>query len=337
MVDFRDRVAAALRARISPKGGVAIKKLANGIGRSAETIRLWLNGDTAIKVEDLAAVARYLKDPTLVAEIFRDLDAATVRKRFLWFTDRGFCNDAPAGHAEFVRRHLGLSPLLPGDGAVYALRNLGWVELTASGTAARLRYHAKGIKRGAAQAARGWLLDHADRIFSLSRAVFVGFEWAEAAELSVARIVAELDLAAPPSAVPLCRSERKPLDLLPSRLGEVLRAWRHAPDDAEAAAHAVRLGGRFSIFAADDAGSVICHRLGQIMRMPRRECEGANLLTWSDPPYAAELRRAVLEAREDGPTHREVRGPIFGPPRHFNRLALPVGDNIVTVTELRRN
>ena len=338
MVEFRDRVSDALRSRISPRGGVAVKKLASGIGRSAETIRLWLNGAVAIKAEDLAAVARYLKDPTLISDVFRDFDGSTAtRKQYLWFTDAGFAHDAPGGHADFVRRHLGLSPLLSGDCAAYAMRNLGWVELTTAGATARLRYHAKGVKRSAAQAARKWLLEREQRIVSVSRAVFVGFEWVNASDLTVARLAAELDLAAPPVSAPLRKSERKALDLLPTRLGEVLRAWRNEPREAIVAAAAVGLAGRLNIFAADDAGNVICRRLGPMLRMPRSECEGADLLAWADPAYSAELRRAILEAGEEGSTYTDVQCPVFGSPRDFDRLSLRMADSIVTLTEVRSN
>ena len=333
MTDFRDRVSDALRARMSPKRGVAIKRLGSAIGRSAETIRLWLNGAVAIKAEDLAAVARYLKDPTLISDVFRDLDGSTSpHERFLWFTDAGFGEDAPRGHGDFARRQLGLSPHFSGDSAAYAMRNFGWVELAVCGVTARLRYHAKGVKRSAAQAARGWLLDRQDRIVNVSRAVLVDFEWADAAKLTVASIASELELAAPAALPPLRKSERKALDLLSSRLGEVLRTWGNEPGDALRVAAAVGLAGRSNIFAADDAGNVICRRLGSALAMPH-QCVGANLLAWSDPAYSVELRHAILESREDGPTYTDVRSPIFGPQRHFARLSLPIGDTMVTVTE----
>jgi transcriptional regulator with XRE-family HTH domain len=336
MSRVRQRVAEALRARVSPRGGVAVKKLAQGIGRSSEAIRQWLNGEAAIKAEDLAAVARYLKDPALISEVFRDLDPPPARERFLWFTDGGLAHDAPAGHSDFVRRYVGLPLHVAGDCSVYAMRSLGWVELTTCGTGARIRYHAKGLNRAAAQATRDWLLGRADQIISVSRAVFIGIEWAHAPALTVVNVAAELDLAASSIGTPRRRVARKSLDLLTPRLGKILSAWQNERDDAIRAAQAVGLTGRLSVFAADDAGNVICHRIGPTVRMPHHECEGANLLAWSDPAYSAELRRAILEAREDGPTYTEVESPIFGPPAHYDRLTLPMADSIITITELRR-
>jgi hypothetical protein len=332
-MDLRRRVAAALRARLAPRADVSIKALAAGIGRSGETVRLWLNGAVSIKAEDLAAVVRYLKDPGLLAEVFDDL-AQAPRERPLWFTDDGQCREALAGHREYVRRHLGLPLAAGGDLAAYALRNLGWLELTAS-PAARVRYHGKGIAPKAADAARVWLLHRRGGIVSVTRSVFVGSECATAAGLTVDGVARELALIAAPERVRRAASERKSLDLLPPRLGRILRAWADSPEAAIGAAASVGLDGRTSIFGADDAGNVVCLRLGHVLRMPRDDCEGANLLAWADPVYGAELRRAIIDARDDGPTYHEIRIPVFGTIRHFDRLTLQVGGNMVTVTELR--
>jgi RimJ/RimL family protein N-acetyltransferase len=332
-LDLRDRVAAALRARLAPRGDVTIKALAAGIGRSGETVRLWLNGAVAIKAEDLAAIVRYLDDPRLLAEIFGDL-VQPPAERPLWFTDDGQCREALAGHGEYVRRHLGLPVAAAGDFAAYALRNLGWVEMT-FGAALRLRYHGKGVAAGAAGAARAWLLDRAPRIVSVTRSVFVASEWATASGLTVDGVAGELALAAVPDRLRRVASERKSLDLLPVRLRKVLSAWGDSPEAAIRAAAAVGLDGRTSVFSADDAGNVVCQHLGHALRMPRADCEGTNVLAWSDPAYGAELRRALIEARDEGPTYNEIRIPVFGTIRHFDRLTVQVGGNMVTVTELR--
>ena len=332
-MDLRDRIAAALRSRLGPRAGPSIKALAAGIGRSGETVRLWLNGAVAIKAEDLAAVARYLEDPRLLDEIFGDLIRAP-RERPLWFTGDGQCREALAGHGDYVRRYLGLPMAAGGDLAAYALRNLGWLEMTV-GAAARLRYHGKGIAPRAADSARRWLLDHRGGIASVTRSVFVGSEWATASGLTVDGLARELALSAAPTSLRHAASERKPLDLLPACLGKILRAWSDSREAAIKAAASVGLDGRTSIFSADDAGNVVCLRLGHALRMPRADCEGTNLLAWADPVYGAELRRAVIDGRDDGPAYSEIRIPVFGTIRHFDRLALQVGGNIVTVTELR--
>ena len=332
-MDVRSRVAAALRARLGPRAGVSVKALAAGIGRSGETVRLWVNGAAAIKAEDLAAVVRYLKDPSLLNEVFGDLVQAH-RERPLWFTDDGQCREALAGHGEYVRRHLGLPMTAGGDLAAYALRNLGWLELRV-GAVARLRYHGKGISPRAADAARAWLRDHGRGIGSVTRSVFVGAEWATASDLSVDGVARELALVAAPGGIRGAAAERKPLDFLPARLGKILRVWADSPEAAIGAAASVGLDGRTSIFGADDAGNVVCVRLGHALRMPRADCEGVNLLAWADPVYGAELRRAVIDARDDGPTYNVIRVPVFGTIRHFDRLTLQVGGNMVTVTELR--
>jgi transcriptional regulator with XRE-family HTH domain len=328
MQDTRARVSAALRSRLAPRGAIAVKEVAEGIGRSGEAVRQWLNGEAAIKAEDLAAIARYLRDPLLVGEVFGDV-AQVVRERRIWFTDRGCCHDAAAGHADFARRYLGLPAHTADDLAVYAIRNLGWLEVTTAGAGARLRYHAKGLKLESAKAARAWLLNHAATIANVTRSVMVGEEWLTASGLSADDVAAGLALVQ--SATPYM-GERCGLDLLPPRLGAILAAWRSSPHDALNAAGAAGLAGRASIFSID-GDDVVCRWLGSSIKISR-DCVGKNLLGWSDPAYGGELRCAVADAKRDESTYTRCAGPVWGVGRRFDRLALKVADSVITITEL---
>jgi hypothetical protein len=331
MDTMRSRLSAALRARLAPNTGIHVKQLAGAIGRSGEAVRQWLAGEAAIKAEDLAAVAEFFGEPSFLMEVFGDLAVSATRETRLWFTDRGICHEASGGHGDLVRRHLSLPGHIAGDVAIYAMRNLGWVELTAAAASARLRYHAKGIKPGAAAAARSWLLERNQRIASVSRAAFVGIEWVEASGLAVAAVAGELALAA---AAPRSRKvERRTLDGLPPRLGAVYRAWRGSQANVLDVAAGVGLGARVNIFTADDGGNVHCRWIGPEVRALPRECVGANVLGWSDPIYGAELRCSILEAREEAATFTELQIPMFGETVRFDRLALDVAGYIVTITE----
>lgn len=332
MQDIRSRVSDALRSRLSPVGPVAVKQLAGNIGRSGEAVRQWLNGEAGMKVEDLAAVARCLHDPSIIAEILGDA-ANQTSARALWFTESGALREAVAGHGEFARRYFGLSPLVKGDPAVYAMRNSGWLELSVSGRSARLRYYAKALASAAAGAARQWLLSHSASIASVTRSVMIGAQWCEASGLSVDGVASELALVAGP---PVCRpsTERKPLDLLPAKLGAIFRAWQQMPDDTLNAAGAVGLAGRASIFTADTGGNVCCQWLGPSIKIPR-EPPGSNLRSWRDPIYGDELRRSVLDARAEEVTYTRLDIPIYGVRRQFDRLALRLEGSVVTVTEIR--
>jgi hypothetical protein len=209
--------------------------------------------------------------------------------------------------------------------------NCGAVELKVRGTVVHLRYHAKGIARAAAEATRDWLIAHAHCISGVSRSVFIGTEWIKETDLPMASVARELTITTSSSS---WRKERKVLDLLPPRLGEVLRAWHIAPDDVLNAAGSLGLGNRASMFTADEAGNVVCGWLGPALNMPR-DCVGRNVLGWSDPAFGAEMRCTILEAREETATYSEIEIPVFGTIRHFERLSLKVCGDIVTITELR--
>ncbi len=114
-----------------PNSGVHLEQLAGALGRSGEAVRQWAAGEAGIKACDLYEVARFLDDPALIAEIYGDLGLhaeAAASGRCVWFTHRGTHN-APAGHADFARRFLGLPLTVPGDAATYAMRNCGWVSV----------------------------------------------------------------------------------------------------------------------------------------------------------------------------------------------------------------
>jgi hypothetical protein len=334
MVDIRSRVSNALRRRLAPNTGVHVKQLAGSIDRSGETVRLWLAGAADIKAVDLAAIAESLRDPSIIDEIFgTTAQLRPLGERSWWFLDDGTSHDSAASDGGLPPHHSRLSAY-QGDVSfpLYMMRDCGAMELKVRDALVHLRYHAKGIARAAAEATRNWLIAHAHRISDISRSVFIDTEWIKAANLPVASVAHELTITTSLS-LPW-RKERKVLDLLPPRLGKVLHAWRNAPGDVLNAAGSVGLGNRASMYTADEAGNVVCGWLGPALNMPR-DCVGRNVLGWSDPAFGVEMRHTILEAREESATYTELKIPVFGTIRHFDRLSLKVYDGVVTITESR--
>ena len=92
MPDVRARIADALRRRLYPNSGVHLKQLSGALGRSGEAVRQWAAGEAGIKACDLYEVARFLNDPSLVADIYGDLGIEARQDsncRRVWFTLAG--------------------------------------------------------------------------------------------------------------------------------------------------------------------------------------------------------------------------------------------------------
>lgn len=333
MNEPRDRIASALRRRLYPNSAVHLKQLADAVGRSGEAVRQWAAGEASIKASDLYEVARFLNDPTLIAEIFGEVgladDAAALARhgrRCVWFTHRG-AHDAPAGHAEFARRFLALPATVSGDAATYALRNCGWaaVEMHQDRRAV-LAYDDRGIIPSVAGLARDWLLARAPIIACVHRRVLVGHRWIEAgqrdAEVSAAAVWRAAEIARSPHRVPW-RVERLALDAVPEFV-PLMRAYGEAPARFVEAAAAMGELPKCSLLRVSDGGTVESLSIGSAVDLPRRELVGGNILARPDSAYAAVLHHQMLDAT-DGPSVHWLRGSILGAPRSYIRAAFYAG------------
>lgn len=332
MADVRERIADALRRRLYPNSGVHLKQLAHAVGRSGEAVRQWAAGEASIKAEDLYEVARFLDDPALIAEVFGELglsveaDGVPQRgQRCVWFTHKG-THEAPAGHADFARRFLGLPLTVSGDASVYAMRNCGWaaVELRQDRRAV-LAYDDRGILPGPAAGARDWLLARAPIIEAVRRRVLVGQRWIEAgekdAELSAAAVWRAAEIARSPHRVPW-RVERLALDAVPEFM-PLLRAYNEAPARIVEAAAAMGELPKCSLLRVS-GGAVESLSIGSAVDLPRGELVGGNILARADSAYAAVLHQHMTDAT-DGPSIHWLRGSILGTPRSYIRAAFYAG------------
>lgn len=352
MMDLRTRVAGALRSRLAPNTGVHTKQLAHGIGRSTEAIRQWLNAETAIKAEDLAAVARFFGDPRFLGEVYGDLlpgasrrqqptIAAPSRDLFLWFTSKGVTHDAPAGHADFARRALNLSIHVAGDIELYVRRNLGWISLEwRRDGRASVRYDDRGIDVNAARAASAWLVQRINSIESVRRVVTIGDQSADLGESEPQHaseaIMRAAEIARTPQRVSW-RVDRLPLDAV-AAFQPYLEAYAEAP--GQIIESVARMGTLALCSLLRVRGNdVETISIGSHVPVPHgAEFIGRNVLARADSAYGEVLHQHMIEATTGGPTAYWLRGSIYARPVSYNRLAMYAGDEsglVVSVPILR--
>jgi len=169
--------------------------------------------------------------PQLIERMMAKLAGEAVGDRWFWATDVGDMEHAPAGHAEFARRKLGLSKQNPTDQAAYVMRNLGWIAVTLrADRTVVLAYNDLAVDSVAATRAYEWLLSEQSGITSVQRRVEVDDRWIEATHPTVASAIAALEVV--PRMGPRrrdfkWRTERLPLDDIKSkRIGSLLGAIR---------------------------------------------------------------------------------------------------------------
>lgn len=322
---LRPRVASALRTRLAPNTGVHRKQLADGIGRSQETIRQWLDEQSSIKAEDLYETAKFLKDPTLISEIYGDLSGPS--PRILWFTHDGTELPAHAGLAEAARRHLKLPIHTPGDTAAYVMRNLGWVgiEKQADKTIT-LSYDDRGIVLASAKAACDWLLSRAAEVEGVTRSVRVSGRLLERqerdAEVAALTLMRAAEIASTPRRLPW-RVERLHPESVPE-IAPIAKAHREAPQRVVEAV--ARLGLMPSCSLLRVSGTDVENlEVGSSVDIPgKTEFVGRHVLDRADMAYGELVRDHMLQACEE-PTVHWLRGSIFGTPVSYIRGAFYSG------------
>jgi len=171
--------------------------------------------------------------PQLLERLLAKLAGEAVGDRWFWATDVGDIEHAPAGHAEYARRSLGLSKYNPADQAVYVMRNLGWIAITlGADRSVTLAYNDLAVDGAAATRAYEWLLAEQHAGTSVRRRVEVDERWIEATHPNVASALAALEIL--PHMGPRrrdfkWRTERLSLDHIKSkRIGSLLGASRGA-------------------------------------------------------------------------------------------------------------
>ncbi|MGO8868052.1 MAG: hypothetical protein ACLQME_16290 [Alphaproteobacteria bacterium] len=271
--------------------------------------------------------------PKLLERIMVKLAGEAVGDRWYWATDVGDIEHAPAGHAEFARRKLGLSKQNPADQPSYVMRNLGWIAITlGADRSVTLAYNDLAVDGVAATRAYEWLLAEQHTITSVRRRVEVDERWIEATHPNVASALAALEIL--PSMGPRrrdfkWRTERLSLDHIKSkRIGSLLGATRLAGrQPGRLPQVAARLGlldfsGLFRV-EGDNVTSLWVGTHHGLFRSYGPTVMGKNLRERADLRYAEMVRLHVLGAVEEpeGTYYHNVVS-IDGRGLEYLRLAL---------------
>jgi hypothetical protein len=262
--------------------------------------------------------------------VLRQLPVSTPTMTYLWFDDAGKLWQAPAGHAEFVRRRTGLSIHVQGDLVTSTCRNLHWIALTLD-TAGHLiiRHHAIGASPSAVRSCSDWLYQHGTDLTRVRRIVDVDGSLAEVEHDSVAAAVLALEriLAHRNTTVPPFAAERKSLDETPADMGRVLNAYIESPEHVLAAAIDAGLMPMSSILTVRGS-SVTNDFMGDAVGLDRSDIVGKNVLDRKDPAYGAFVHSQITAAVKE-PVLSEVKGVAYGMKLHYLRAAIPAGNSQV--------
>lgn len=339
----RQRLAAALDRRIGPGKSVSQKVAAAGVGRSADTIGRWMRDEVAAPVDGIAELDRFFAargDFDLLAEVFPEMAtrrpaAVPAGDRAFVISDDGHMVAAPHGPAQHVREVLRLHPAAQVDAPVYALRMLGWVELTARTDGRLIIRKAVGVSPEAARRAAAWLAEQGRAWLDIEIRTLQGEAWAtrrydtlRAAVAALEAAAANVDLADQISTS--IRAARLNPDTMADPAQVALRrAWcgRAAPLDSMLAELRTLPGHeRASLLRRDDDGwTVVSAGPGTCLR---RDLDGRRLADMRDQVYgdmvAAQLDAVMAEGqpalhdlairtRFDGGAYRRLALPLAGP------------------------
>jgi transcriptional regulator with XRE-family HTH domain len=354
MEDFQARLREALRKRLYPNSPLHLKEVAGGIGRSKNTVTRWWRGESRITAYDLHRIAQYLErrgDHGFLEEVFHEFGAGkpagnleemartlvrsvladavevglAARDAHAWFNADGAMEAAQAGHADFVRRRLGM-PASAGDLVAYAARVLGWIAVTErSDGVVIIRHDGRRIATPAAEHICEWLEDRADRIQSVRRIVHMDAKWIEAVHPNAHLAAAAVAKAALIMRVTRCAWSVKTLSLdsiSDPRLTDLMRVWRQTPQDLVHAAAAMGAFTTSSLFGVNGE-DVISHHVATGFGFDPRTIEGMNILSRPDTDYALMVQARILRTRREGPTYHELTGTIDDHHVRYLNLALP--------------
>ncbi len=316
-----------------PKAWYDLVRLASSYPEVLELVlRRSGRDDLAERARESATERDFSALPPLVERMVAKLAGEAAGDRWFWSTDVGDIESAPAGHAEYARRSLGLSKHHPSDQAAYVMRNLGWIAITlCADRAAILAYNDLAVDRVAAIRARDWLLGLGEAVLSVRRRVEIDGQWIEAAHPSVASAAAALDgvpIAGPRRRDFKWRSERLPLDAIKSkRLAALLAASRLSRRQP---GRLVQIASRLEILETSallrvEGENVISLWVGPRLGVNGPAVMGKNVRERADLRYAEMVRQHALGAIEepDGTYHHNV---VSVDGRGFDYIRLAIAD-----------
>jgi hypothetical protein len=327
-MDLRSRVAAALRSRLAPHSGVARKQFASAMRRSPSTIQAWLEGRADIKAKDVDLAAKFLKDLTLIEDIYGKLGEDSRQRVAAWFIETGGSIQIGTGAADAARVYLRFPQHAAGDMAAYARRNLGWIDCQSAGDGhIAIGYDDRGISLNAARAASDWLLEHRQQIDQVTRRIAVHGRIVERvdkdAEVAAMAIMRAAEIANLPQRVPW-KVERLSPESLPE-FRQILKAWDQNHATIVEAAAALGLAPDCSLLRVSGT-DVETLAIGSAVELPYKEqFVGRNVLAAPDLAYREMVRWRMIKAAQEGFTVCRCNGSIIDAPRSYYSIACSAG------------
>ncbi len=240
----------------------------------------------------------------------------------LWITETGV-QPVNQGHAEYARKSLGLRDSGQ-DFCLFTVRNFGWIEASVSADGhATLRYSEAGVSTDALEATTEWLKSsgavHVTRRYETPEGWTEEASGVSDAAQSLSRLIASRQ---PPRADWTVERIALPELRRPDFI-ELVKMSREGDDATAGAAH-LKLLDTASIFSVDGS-NVVSLWCGPRLGIPKHV--GRNVLDRPerDRPYAALVRRRVIEAQSEGATLYNLAVDIDGKRRTYQSLAINCG------------
>jgi hypothetical protein len=339
--DFKERQSAALQRRL---GAIFTgKMLAYEIGVHPDTVMNWVSGRSTMDgsaIESVSAFFAARGDYGFLPELFngarpnrvpaRDLLQAD---RCLWFTGEGAAQEAPLGHARFVRDALKIESDVD-DFAGYAIRNLGWVEcLARSDGRVGLRFAEATADPAAVIRARDWLQSAGQTAQAPEITVWRNGDWHYSSSVPISDAARMLDRVGVSVAFNQMAErdwvmERLPISAIESPgMKSLLAAYNEGAGLAKAA---LQLGlMNMSSLLTVEGSNVTSIWIGPGLGLPNELFLNRNVLDRPDRNYASLVHYHILEAASDGPTFYRLDIEIMGRRRRYERLAVRDQQNLV--------
>jgi len=317
--------------------------VAYALGVHPDTVMNWAKGRAAMDGASIASMDAYFTargDPHFLADLYgrgvalRPREPGVLSGDYcLWFTHSGALHEAPKGHARYLRDTLRISAA-PDDLAAYAIRNLGWIEcLVRSDGRTALRYAPRAVSPKAAGRAHDWILSAWQFVAAVELTMWRDGRWERSSPTTVSDTAREFHRARVAASM-TCIAERNwtverlPLEAVRKpKMASLLASVRQG-SDAVKAVTSLGLMDTSSMFAVDGS-NVTSLWIGPGLDLPTEIFVGRNVLDRPDHNYAGLIHHHVLQAVTEGPTFYRLNIEIAGRRRHYKRVAVSRGRDLV--------
>ncbi|MBN9529701.1 MAG: helix-turn-helix transcriptional regulator [Alphaproteobacteria bacterium] len=331
------RLAALIVTHFGPGAGVPFRTLARAAGKSEETIRHYVDGTTSPTLDTAERIiAALVKAGCSDARrrVFGNVDADGQGPRgadtCLWVDSNGALHAAPYGHERLVLDVLDAKSGGWADWAGYAVRAMGWVQITLSADGHLLvKLSAQRAKAQAVARASAWILQPREMLAGIEILILDGDRLTSHQCDTRAGAVRQLEaaIAMPPAGRMVIDADRQPLAVAGTddAMSAALRTWDGTLTGAEVIARAVAASGganRSGLYRLGPRGFV-CAGVGGALPISG-EIVGKPVKINGDPDYWDMVDAHLLATLAEGPTLNTIEVRARGDRGVYQRLALPV-------------